>query len=60
MTKKEKQKQVKLGSKKDLEDQLENVENKLRAEMNWFRNEIAPLKNKIRQLQFELSKFKDG
>ena len=55
-----KQKQIKLGSKKDLEDQLENVENKLRAEMNWFREEIAPLKNKIRQLQQELSKFKDG
>ena len=60
MTKKEKQKQVKLGSKRDLEDQLENVENKLRAEMNWFREEIAPLKNKIRQLQHELQKFKDG
>ena len=50
MKKEAKQKQIKPGSKKDLEDQLENVENKLRAEMNWFREEIAPLKNKQREL----------
>ena len=55
-----KQKWVKLGSKKDLEDQLENVENKLRAEMNWFREEIAPLRNKQRQLIEQLKKFNDG
>ena len=60
MTKEVKQKWVKLGSKKDLEDQLENVENKLSAEMNWFREEIASLKNKMQQLQHELQKFKDG
>ena len=52
-----KQKQIKLGSKKDLEDQLENVENKLRAEMNWFREEIAPLKNKQRELIAKLKEM---
>jgi len=50
MTKETKQKLIKPGSKKDLENQLENVENKIRAEMNWFREEIAPLKNKQREL----------
>ena len=50
MTKETKQTRVMPGTKKDLENQLENVENKLRAEMNWFREEIAPLKSKQREL----------
>ena len=50
MTKETKKTRVMPGTKKDLENQLENVENKLRAEMNWFREEIAPLKNKQREL----------
>ena len=50
MTKETKTTRVMPGTKKDLENQLENVENKLRAEMNWFREEIAPLKNKQREL----------
>ena len=56
MSKKEKQK-YKPGSIADLKDQLQNVENKLRAEMSWFREEIAPLKNKQRQLQHEIEKL---
>ncbi len=55
MTKKVKQ--HKPGSIADLKDQLENVENKLRAEMSWFREEIAPLKNKQRQLLDEIAKL---
>ena len=58
MTKKVKQ--HKPGSIADLKDQLENVENKLRAEMSWFREEIAPLKNKQRQLLHEIEKLTDG
>ena len=45
------------GTKKDLENQLENVENKLRAEMNWFREEIAPLKSKQRELIAKLKEM---
>jgi predicted nucleic acid-binding Zn-ribbon protein len=56
MSKKEKQK-YKPGSMADLKDQLQNVENKLRAEMSWFREEIAPLKNKQRQLLHEIEKL---
>ena len=54
MTKKIKQQKYKPGSINDLKEQLENVENKLRAEMSWFRDEIAPLKNKQRQLLHEI------
>ena len=54
MTKKPK---YKPGSIADLKDQLQNVENKLRAEMSWFREEIAPLKNKQRQLLHEIEKL---
>ena len=57
MTKKIKQQKYKPGSIADLKDQLQNVENKLRAEMSWFREEIAPLKNKQRQLQHEIEKL---
>ena len=57
MTKETKQKLIKPGSKKDLENQLENVENKLRAEMNWFREEIAPLKSKQRELIAKLKEM---
>ena len=57
MTKKIKQQKYKPGSIADLKDQLQNVENKLRAEMSWFREEIAPLKNKQRQLLDEISKL---
>ena len=60
MTKKVKQQKYKPGSINDLKEQLENVENKLRAEMSWFRDEIAPLKNKQRQLQHEIEKLTDG
>ena len=60
MTRKLKQQKYKPYSIKDLEEQLENVENKLRAEMRWFRDEIAPLKNKQRQLQHEIEKLTDG
>ncbi len=56
MTKKVKPK-YKPGSIADLKDQLENVEYKLRAEMSWFREEIAPLKNKQRQLLDEIAKL---
>tara|TARA_Y100000114_G_scaffold131298_1_gene129419 strand:- start:23 stop:199 length:177 start_codon:yes stop_codon:yes gene_type:complete len=57
MTKKIKQQKYKPGSIADLKDQLQNVENKLRAEMSWFREEIAPLKNKQRQLLHEIEKL---
>ena len=60
MTKKVKQQKYKPGSINDLKEQLENVENKLRAEMSWFRDEIAPLKNKQRQLLPENEKLTDG
>ena len=60
MTKKIKQQKYKPGSINDLKEQLENVENKLRAEMSWFRYEIAPLKNKQRQLLHEIEKLTDG
>ena len=50
MKKETKKTRVMPGTKQDLENQLENVENKIRAEMNWFREEIAPLKNKQREL----------
>ena len=57
MTKKIKQQKYKPGSIADLKDQLQNVENKLRAEMSWFREEIAPLTNKQRQLLHEIEKL---
>ena len=57
MTKKIKQQKYKPGSIADLKDQLQNVETKLRAEMSWFREEIAPLKNKQRQLLHEIEKL---
>ena len=60
MSKKVKQQKYKPGSINDLKEQLENVENKLRAEMSWFRNEIAPIKNKQRQLMNEIEKLTDG
>jgi hypothetical protein len=40
--------------KKLLQDELEQVEDKLRAEMAWFRNEIKPLKERQRQILDEL------
>ena len=40
--------------KKLLQDELEQVEYKLRAEMAWFRNEIKPLKERQRQILDEL------
>ena len=48
-----------MTSKKALQDELEHVENKLRTEMNWFRQEIQPLKTKQRELLQELKKY-DG
>ena len=57
MTKETKTTRVMPGTKQDLENQLENVENKIRAEMNWFREEIAPLKNKQRELTRKLQEM---
>ena len=48
-----------MTSKKALQDELEQVEYKLRTEMSWFRQEILPLKNKQRELLQELKKY-DG
>ena len=48
-----------MTSKKDLQNELEQVEYKLRTEMNWFRQEIQPLKTKQRELLQELKKY-DG
>ena len=42
---------------KQLEDELEQVENKLRAEMTWFRNEIKPLKDRQKELLKEIEKY---
>ena len=43
-----------MGKKKLLQDELEQVEYKLNCEMNWFRQEIALLKNRKRELLEEL------
>ncbi len=40
--------------KKLLQDELDQVEYKLNCEMNWFRQEIAPLKTRKRELLEEL------
>ena len=48
-----------MTSKKALQDELEQVEYKLRTEMSWFRQEIQPLKIKQRELLQELKKY-DG
>ena len=40
--------------KKLLQDELEQLEYKIACEMNWFRQEIAPLKNRKRELLEEL------
>ena len=42
---------------KELQDELERVENKLRAEMAWFRNEIKPLKDRQREILDEIQKY---
>tara|TARA_B100000242_G_C42885856_1_gene411034 strand:+ start:538 stop:708 length:171 start_codon:yes stop_codon:yes gene_type:complete len=41
---------------KELQDELERVEYKLRCEMAWFRKEIQPLKDQQRELLKELDK----
>tara|TARA_R100000388_G_C7193388_1_gene134631 strand:- start:427 stop:570 length:144 start_codon:yes stop_codon:yes gene_type:complete len=43
-----------MSKKKLLQDELDQVEYKLNCEMNWFRQEIAPLKNRKRELLDEL------
>ena len=48
-----------MTSKKALQDELEQVEYKLRTEMSWFGQEIQPLKTKQRELLQELKKY-DG
>ena len=48
-----------MTSKNALQDELEQVEYKLRTEMNWFRQEIQPLKTNQRELLQELKKY-DG
>ena len=42
---------------KQLVEELEQVENKLRAEMTWFRNEIKPLKDRQKELLKEIEKY---
>ena len=59
MTKEVKKKKVKRSLLNDLKDKLENVENKLNAEISWFKEEIASLKNKQRQLLHEIEKLAD-
>ena len=48
-----------MSKKKLLQDELDQVEYKLNCEMNWFRQEIQPLKTKQRELLQELKKY-DG
>ena len=43
-----------MSKKKLLQDELDQVEYKLNCEMNWFRQEIAPLKTRKRELLEEL------
>ena len=50
-------KQQKKTRTKELQDELERVENKLRAEMAWFRNEIKPLKDRQREILDEIEKY---
>jgi len=42
---------------KQLQDELEQVENKIRAEMTWFRSEIKPLKDRQREILDEIQKY---
>ena len=42
---------------KELQDELERVEYKLRSEMAWFRKEIKPLKDRQREILDEISKY---
>ena len=43
-----------MTKKRLLQDELDQVEYKLNCEMTWFRKEIAPLKNRKRELLEEL------
>tara|TARA_S200000501_G_C20760264_1_gene715794 strand:- start:694 stop:840 length:147 start_codon:yes stop_codon:yes gene_type:complete len=43
--------------KKLLEQELEQVDYKINCEMTWFRNEIAPLKNRKKELLEELKEL---
>ena len=43
-----------MSKKKQLQDELDKVEYKLNCEMSWFRKEIAPLKDRKRELLEEL------
>jgi len=40
-----------------LQDELEQVEHKIYCEMNWFRQEIAPLKNRKKEILEELKEL---
>ena len=44
-----------MSKKKELQDELDKVEYKLNCEMTWFRQEIAPLKNRKKELLEELN-----
>tara|TARA_A100001388_G_scaffold235729_1_gene189482 strand:- start:371 stop:511 length:141 start_codon:yes stop_codon:yes gene_type:complete len=46
-----------LKNKKLLQDELEQLEYKLNCEMTWFRQEIAPLKDRKREILEELKKL---
>tara|TARA_B100001057_G_C22458010_1_gene797704 strand:- start:503 stop:646 length:144 start_codon:yes stop_codon:yes gene_type:complete len=44
-----------LKRRKLLEDELEQIEYKINCELTWFRNELAPLKTRKRQILEELN-----
>ena len=46
-----------MTKKRLLQDELDQVEYKLNCEMNWFRQEIAPIKNRKKELLEELNKL---
>ena len=46
-----------MSKKKLLQDELDQVEYKLNCEMTWFRQEIAPLKDRKREILEELKKL---
>jgi|TARA_A100001388_G_C28738888_1_gene485737 hypothetical protein len=46
-----------MTKKRLLQDELDQVEYKLNCEMTWFRQEIAPLKNRKKELLEELNKL---
>ena len=43
--------------KKLLQDELEQIEHKIECEMRWFRQELAPLKNRKKDILEELKEL---